>query len=377
MKKRFWILGLVLVLLIAVSAGCGMGGQEATLESGTTSGEPPRITTSAIFTQPMPTVTASPSKGGDGYYYDESQGAYAPVVERMIIRSGNMALVVENVKLSLDQIAAMAETYQGWVVTSNTWQDNQRVFGNISIRVAAEHFDTVRTALRGLAVEVRSENTSGQDVTDEYVDLQAQLVTLEASEAQLLELMKQAGTVEEILEVQRELTNTRTKIEQISGRMQYLEQSTATSLLSITLEQSQLTVEFTANQRNIKTGEEIQFNPQVSGGFAPYTYEWDFGDGETSTSDWSAHKYSKEGTYTVSLKITDDKGNIADYTRENYITVQPGWSAGSVAGNAAHGLATFGRGLLNVIIYLGIFSPVWIVIGVVVFLIVRKKRSKK
>ena len=71
----------------------------------------------------------------------------------------------------------------------------------------------------------RSESTTGQDVTEQYTDLDSQLRNLEASEAQLLELMKQAGTVEEILKVQQELTNTRGQIEQIKGQMQYLEQS--------------------------------------------------------------------------------------------------------------------------------------------------------
>jgi len=374
MKKKFWICGLCLFIILLAATGCSSGERE-TQWLGSDGSE---VEATMTVTRPpaVPTLTPQTGKEYDGSYTGGT-GSYAPEMERMIIRSGNVQLVVEDVALAIDQIADMADKYSGWVVSSNSWKDNQRIYGNISIRVAAEYFETAIAELHALAVDVKSETTSGQDVTEEYVDLQAQLRTLQASEDQLLALMEKAGSVEEILAVQRELTNTRTKIEQIQGRMQYLEQSSATSLITVNLEESNLSVEFTASQRTIKAGEKISFQPQVSGGFAPYTYEWDFGDGETSTLEWPVHEYGKEGTYTVTLKITDDKGNTAEYHREDYITVQTGWSAGNIVDSALNGLAVFGRGLLNVLIWIGIFSPVWIVIGAIIFFIVRKNRRKK
>jgi hypothetical protein len=79
----------------------------------------------------------------------------------------------------------------------------------------------------------------------------------------------------------------------------------------------------------------------------------------------------------VTLKITDDKGNTADSKRTDYITVQPGWSAGSVAGGAWNALAAFGRFLVDLIIGLGIFSPVWIVILVILYFAVWRRRKNK
>jgi len=83
--------------------------------------------------------------------------------ERMIVRTGDMYLVVEDVAVSLEQIAQLAETYDGYVVSSNSWQDGERMMGNISIRVDAVYFNSAIQSLRAMAVEVERESTSGQD----------------------------------------------------------------------------------------------------------------------------------------------------------------------------------------------------------------------
>jgi PKD repeat protein len=287
-----------------------------------------------------------------------------------------MVLVVSDVANAIEQITMIAKNYDGYVVSSSSWRERERMVGNIAIRVTAEHFDEAIRALRGLAVEVTQESTSGIDVTEEYVDLTARLHNLEASEEQLLELMKQAGEVEEILEVQRELTRTREEIERIKGRMQYLEQSSSMSLIQINLEQSKLTVEFSANKRSVKEGETVRFVPEIGGGFAPYSFEWDFGDGSTSTDERPTHAYKSDGYYTVNLKVTDDRANEDSQEREDYIEVLPGWSGGNTASSAWNGLAAFGRVLADFFIWLGYFSPLWIVIGVILYFTWWRRRKK-
>jgi len=293
------------------------------------------------------------------------------------VRTGDMALVVADVAKSIDGIAALAGSYDGYVVSSNSWREGNRLVGSIAIRVAAERFDDAIRALRQMAVEVNSESTTSKDVTEEYIDLSSRLGNLEASEAQLLKLMEQAGTVSDILGVQKELARTRGEIEQTKGRMQYLEQTSSMSLIQVRLEQAELDVTFTASKKAVKAGQDIRFDPRIGGGISPYSYEWDFGDGSTSTDVAPTHAYKSEGNYNVTLKVTDDRGNTDIKVRNNYITVLPGWSAGSIAGSAWNGLTTFGRGLVNVLIWLGIFSPVWIVIGGIVYWwFWRRKRRK-
>jgi hypothetical protein len=376
------IFGLLLVILLAGMLGCASKSETILLrEEGITvtstsagKGVPAPVINVQVpaptYTVAAPTTT--PTTKQDVGYSDVQSSP----TDRMIIRNGNMQLVVTDVAAVMGQITNLATSYGGFVVNSNVQENQNLLYGNISIRVLSERFNNALAALRSMAVDVRSESTSGQDVTEQYTDLSANLRNLEAAEAQLLKLMEQAGKVTDILAVQQELVKTRGEIEQTKGRMQYLEQSSDMALIQVTLEQSKLAVEFTATARSVKEGEQIMFAPTISGGFTPYSYEWNFGDGQTGTEERPLHAYKSDGTYTVSLKVTDDRGNTANLTRDKYITVLVGWRAGNTASSAWNGFVGFMHFLVNLIVWLGIFSPVWIVILVILYFTWWRKRKK-
>jgi len=368
MKRLMVIIGLLLVVGLLVLASCAPAVTEEQ-EAEVAVEEVVRPAPPSEIEAPPPVIV------------EEALMPMAEVgelTERMIVRTGDMWLVVEDVPVALDQITGMADGFEGYVVSSRVWKEGERLAGSITIRVPAEHFEDAMRALREMAVDVNSERTSSKDVTEEYVDLSAKLTNLEATEEQLLRLMEKAETVKDILDVQRELSKTRGEIEQTKGRMQYLERTSATSLIEVHLEQSKINVEFTADKRRVKEGEKIQFTVRrIAGGFAPYSYEWDFGDGDISTDETPTHAYKDIGYYTVSLKVTDDEGNADTETRDAYIFVRPGWSAGRIASGAWNGLVTFGHVLGNIFIWIGIFSPVWVVIGGIFYWWWRRRRRQK
>ncbi len=160
--------------------------------------------------------------------------------ERLIIRNADLSIVVDETKSAIDAIEAVVDRSGGWVVNSNVWEYSGVKRGNISVRVPAEQLDAFLQEIHSLATEVTSESISGQDVTEEYVDLQAQLSNLQTTADRVRSFMDEAETVEEALAVNSELSRLEGEIERITGRIQYLEGSARFSAVSIDITPDEL-----------------------------------------------------------------------------------------------------------------------------------------
>jgi len=190
----------------------------------------------ACAAPPMPTPMPAPMPPErEELYKDAGTGALPSTEERMIVRTGEMALVVEDVVDTRDEIAQLAVKYDGYVVSSRISGEEQEMRGHISIRVPDGKFESALAELRDLAIRVTSESTSSQDVTEEYVDLESRLKNAQATESQYLALLQKAADVEDILRIYERLSQVRREIEQIKGRMQYLERTSSMSLISVSL----------------------------------------------------------------------------------------------------------------------------------------------
>jgi hypothetical protein len=218
--KRLVLITIATLAISSVFAasvnGCEEGGQYESV---------PAIPTEPALTKEPEEVT------------DYTGGETVPLPEeRMIVRNGDISLVVEDVLKTRDEITQMAERLGGWVVNSNIYGEEEETRGWISIRIPSEKFDQALAELRGMAVRVNSESTSTEDITEQYVDLESRLRNAEATESQYLALLNQATEVDDILSIYQSLSQIRYEIEQIKGRMQYLERTSAMSLISINLE---------------------------------------------------------------------------------------------------------------------------------------------
>jgi hypothetical protein len=165
-------------------------------------------------------------------------------MERMIIRTGYLSLMVEDTAAVLQQITSITEGMGGHVANSNAYHSGDLLRGSVMVRVPATKFTSAMEQFKSLATRVENENTSADDVTEEYSDLSARLRNLEATEVELRELLatvrERTGKAEDILAVHRELTSIRGQIEQLKGRMQYLERSTDLATINIELIPNQI-----------------------------------------------------------------------------------------------------------------------------------------
>jgi hypothetical protein len=159
-------------------------------------------------------------------------GEYA-ASEQLIIRDASLSLVVPDTEAALDEINGLVDELGGYVVESNTYQYQEGQRASVRFRVPAEDLDVALDRIRDLASEVRSQNVSGKDVTEEYVDRKSSLRYLEATEARLLEFLEEAEDTESALAVYEQLREVQAQIEQVKGRIQYLEQSAAMATVSL------------------------------------------------------------------------------------------------------------------------------------------------
>ncbi|MFC1951633.1 DUF4349 domain-containing protein [Chloroflexota bacterium] len=212
------IIVLMLVVLFLVPTACA-GAQ--TSSSPTTS-----------MTAPEPALRPEPAPAEMAYSGDT---VLPSAEERMIVRTGEISLVVEGMVDTRDEITQLALKFNGYVASSRISGEEQNMRGMISIRVPADEFDQVLAELRDLAVRVTSESTNSRDITEEYVDLESRLKNAEATESQYLALLEEAE-VEETIRIYELLHQVGREIEQIKGHMQYLERTSSMSLIEVRLE---------------------------------------------------------------------------------------------------------------------------------------------
>jgi hypothetical protein len=221
-RKNLMSLTLLMVLILVVTA-CAPAAMPAT--------PAPAATMSAAAAPTAPAANEAASNASANLPNVAPRSSI-----RMIIKNGEMTLLVADTDRALDQATGIAVNSGGYVVSSKTWNRGEFKSAALTMGVPSDQFEAVQRQLRALAVEVLSDTSSGQDVSDEFVDLQSRLTNLEATAARIRELLKDAKDVDEALQVNIKLSEVESEIEQIKGRMQYLKDRSAFSTIVLNLQ---------------------------------------------------------------------------------------------------------------------------------------------
>ncbi len=185
---------------------------------------------------PLNYVNAQSDKGSAGKV--GTAQATTEVIERKIIRNGKLTIESDSPTEGQRKITSIAESLGGFVITSEFKQGgpNSSESVIITVRVPATQFNEALEKIRTTGNRIINENVTGQDVTEEFLDLEARIKTQKALEAQFLEIMKRAQKVSDALEVQSEIANVRTEIERMEGRKRFLQNQASLSTITITLQ---------------------------------------------------------------------------------------------------------------------------------------------
>jgi uncharacterized protein DUF4349 len=235
--------------MITLSACDGMkSGSNASLPKSAPEGSMPGITKAENTVSAPRKSIAGPAQSGQqqGGQQGNQQvslesAAIAQAVEHKVIKKAEITIETGAPDEGQRKISAIADKHSGFVVISESKQNeavSQKVAStvvNIVVRVPARQFEAAIAEIRDVGGRVLYEKKSGQDVTEEYIDLEARIRTKKALEAQFLEIMKQARKISDALEVQTQLADVRTEIESLEGRRRFLENQSALSTINITL----------------------------------------------------------------------------------------------------------------------------------------------
>ena len=189
-----------------------------------------------MVAEPAPPVPEPPSDF-QWQATGEIEGGQSTIVEiadRQIISQASLSVEVEDVTGAVAQVRTIAETRGGFISQLSTTGTPGRQRSDLTVRVPqGEFFDTLESIKR--LGEVWSENAGSEDVTEQFIDLEARLRSALREEQSLLSLLERADTVSNILTIERELSRVRSDIERLQGQINYLSRRVDLATISVAL----------------------------------------------------------------------------------------------------------------------------------------------
>lgn len=227
--RRLLCVIVTVLLVVGVLSSCG---ERFAAREKARFASPPPPSAPAAESAPAAGVSDEVSLTG-GTLADKASTAPA---DRKIITTGSMTLEVLDLDKALSELKALVTRHGGFISQrSISVQDNWR-HGTVTVRVPAGHFEAVHEGARALGT-VKFDEQQGEDVTEQWQDLEARLRIRRQEEESLLALMKKQGRLADLLQVEKRLWEVREQIEQAEGRLRYLKDRVDLATLTLTLNQ--------------------------------------------------------------------------------------------------------------------------------------------
>ena len=236
-RKVFSLINVLIVIAILISA-CASAAAPTAAPPAVRQAPAAAPTAAPAATQPAaeaPAASAVDKTASQNLPANANPQASPNQQTRMIIKNGEITLLVTDTDRALDQATSVATDTGGYIVASKTWLQDGFKYATLTMGIPSDQFEVAQRRLRGLALEVQNDTASGQDVSQEYVDLQSRLTNLEATAARIREFLDKATKVADALEVNQQLSDIEGQIEQVKGRMQFLKDRSAFSTIALTL----------------------------------------------------------------------------------------------------------------------------------------------
>jgi hypothetical protein len=180
------------------------------------------------------TLSKDLAVSGEMVLSDASQSP--EIADKKIIKNGDLTFKVANADKAASDIATVAKNNGGEVFSSNFYENTSNVkSGTVTVKVPVVNFEKTFNELKKIASLVVRESTIGQDVTQEYTDLQSRLKNKKAEEQAFANILLQSGKIDDVLKITKELARVRGEIELLQGQIRFMDSQTDMSLITVNL----------------------------------------------------------------------------------------------------------------------------------------------
>jgi hypothetical protein len=249
MKTKLFVLFSLIVAALTFLTSCGAAAPEPIVQTEEYLVEPAAPADSLGYgagegLAPEAEKSALPLQTGGVAYQTLPDVGSAPgqvaVVDRKIVKNAEVSVLVEDSDTAIDRLTQVVSDVGGYIVSSRVWYqphvdgENYK-YASVTLGVPVDQFEVAMRRVRSLGLKVLNENASGEDVTDQFVDLQSRLTNLEATQARIQSFLEEAKSVDEALRINQELAQIEAQIEEVKGRMNYLSDRSAFSTITVSI----------------------------------------------------------------------------------------------------------------------------------------------
>ncbi|SFB22821.1 protein of unknown function [Lentibacillus halodurans] len=177
--------------------------------------------------------------------------------DRKVIYTANLRIEVKDYQETVDRIQTQVSERDGYIVESNMHESSEdgSISGRISARIPQDQFREFTQLVEEGSSDVVESSVSGQDVTEEYIDLESRLESKQVVEERLLSFMEQAEETEDLLKISDDLAAVQQEIEEITGRMNYLENKVDLATVTIQIEENDVSI---SSEEDLNTWEKTK-----------------------------------------------------------------------------------------------------------------------
>ncbi|WP_163582659.1 DUF4349 domain-containing protein [Gracilibacillus saliphilus] len=229
----------ILVLMIVFLSACSNDAEDSSYESADSD-----IVTSEESSQSGMSTNDSPmenkvemEQAEEKSASEDNEDSLENLEDRKIIHNAQLHLETETFDETIDFLETETANYDGYVVNSNYSNHGEEAerFGRMTVRIPDDHFQDFIAIVENGDLKILNKSVSGEDVTEQYVDLASRLKSKKVVEERLLAFMEEAEKTEDLLKISDDLADVQEDIEQLTGKINYLENQSDYATIDIEL----------------------------------------------------------------------------------------------------------------------------------------------